>query len=95
MIQTSGVSGEPKALLNCSHNFGGLGDGAKTMVNEKDVLKVLSQVEEPELHRDLVSLNMIKDITVDDGKVSFTIILTTPACPLTETIEKQAKEAVE
>jgi len=69
--------------------------GAKMVVNEKDVLKALSKVEEPELHRDLVSLNMIKDIAVDDGKVSFTIVLTTPACPLTEVIEKQAREAVE
>ena len=51
------------------------------MVNEKDVLKVLGKVEEPELGRDLVSLNMIKDIAVEDGKVSFTIVLTTPACP--------------
>ncbi len=65
------------------------------VVNEKDVLKALSQVQEPELHRDLVSLNMIKDVAVDDGKVSFTVVLTTPACPLTAVIEKQAREAVE
>jgi ATP-binding protein involved in chromosome partitioning len=64
------------------------------MITEKDVLGVLSKVKEPELGRDLVSLGMVKDITIDGGKVSFTIVLTTPACPLTEVIEQQAKSAV-
>jgi ATP-binding protein involved in chromosome partitioning len=64
------------------------------MATEQDVLNALSKVKEPELGRDLVSLNMIKDIAVDGGQVSFTIVLTTPACPLTEVIEKQAREAV-
>ncbi len=64
------------------------------MPTEKDVLSALSKVQEPELRRDLVSLGMVKDITIDDGKVSLTIVLTTPACPLTEVIEKQARDAV-
>jgi ATP-binding protein involved in chromosome partitioning len=64
------------------------------MATEKDILQVLSKVQEPELHRDLVSLGMIKNLVVEGGRVSFTIVLTTPACPLTEVIEKQAKEAV-
>jgi ATP-binding protein involved in chromosome partitioning len=64
------------------------------MATEKDVLNVLGKVKEPELGRDLVSLGMIKDIVLDGGSVSFTIVLTTPACPLTDVIEKQAKEAV-
>jgi len=64
------------------------------MVTEKDVLGVLSKVKDPELHRDLVSLGMVKDIAINDGKVSLTIVLTTPACPLTNMIEQQAKAAV-
>jgi ATP-binding protein involved in chromosome partitioning len=64
------------------------------MTTEKDILNALSKVKEPELGRDLVSLGMIKDIAVDGGAVSFTIVLTTPACPLTDVIEKQATEAV-
>lgn len=59
------------------------------------VLAALSKVQEPELHKDLVTLNMIRDLTVEDGKVSFTILLTTPACPLRTTIEKEARQAVE
>lgn len=58
------------------------------------VLAALSKVDEPELHRDLVSLNMIRNIKIEDGKVSFEIVLTTPACPLKAKIEKEARFAV-
>jgi ATP-binding protein involved in chromosome partitioning len=64
------------------------------MATEKDVLNALSKVKDPELHRDLVSLGMVKDIVMDGGKVSLTIVLTTPACPLTDVLEKQARDAV-
>jgi len=64
-------------------------------INIDTVLSALSQVQEPELHKDLVSLNMIKDLKVMDGNVSFSIILTTPACPLRNLIEKQAVAAVQ
>ncbi len=63
-------------------------------VTEKAVLEALSQVQEPELHQDLVSLNMIRHLTIEGGKVSFTIMLTTPACPLQSKIEHEAREAV-
>ena len=46
-------------------------------------------MQEPELHRDLVTLNMVKDIWVDDGNVAFTVVLTTPACPLRSQIERK------
>lgn len=59
------------------------------------VLAALGQVQEPELHRDLVSLDMIKDLTVDGGRVGFTVELTTPACPLRDQIEREARQAVE
>jgi len=64
------------------------------MITEKDVLSALSKVKEPELGRDLVSLNMIKDIAIDGSNVSFSIVLTTPACPLAEVIGQQAQAAV-
>lgn len=50
-------------------------------VTQEAVLAALGTVIEPELHRDLVSLNMIRDLKVDGDDVAFTIMLTTPACP--------------
>jgi ATP-binding protein involved in chromosome partitioning len=59
------------------------------------VLDALRQVRDPELHRDIVSLEMIKDLQVEGGRVAFTVVLTTPACPLRETIEHDVREALE
>ncbi len=67
---------------------------AKESVNEKTVMAALSKVQEPELHRDLVSLNMIRDMNIEAGKVSFKVVLTTPACPLKGKIEREAHDAV-
>lgn len=58
------------------------------------IMAALSKVQEPELHRDLVTLNMIKDLKINGDKVSFTIVLTTPACPLKTRIEREARQAV-
>jgi ATP-binding protein involved in chromosome partitioning len=63
-------------------------------VSKEIVMKALGTVQEPELHKDLVALNMIQDLVVDGDKVSFTIILTTPACPLKSYIEQEARKAV-
>lgn len=63
-------------------------------VTQSDVLQALSQVQDPELRRDLVSLNMIKDIEISGSKVAFTVELTTPACPLRHQIQKDAERAV-
>ncbi len=61
----------------------------------EEILEALGKVQEPELHKDLVSLNMIRDLVVgEDGKVSFAVMLTTPACPLRGRIEREAREAV-
>jgi len=60
----------------------------------EDVIKALSSVKDPELGKDLVSLRMIEGITVDDGRVTFTLNLTTPACPLRTRLEDAAREAV-
>ena len=62
-------------------------------ITEKDILAALSKVQEPELHKDLVTLNMIRDLEINGGEVSFNILLTTPACPLKGSIEKAARQA--
>ncbi len=62
---------------------------------KEDILKALGTVNDPDLKRDLVSLGMIKDVAVAEQKVSFTVVLTTPACPLKEKIKKDCIEAVE
>lgn len=64
------------------------------IVNEEAVMSALSKVQEPELHKDLVSLNMIRDVQIENGKVGFTVVLTTPACPLRDQIERESREAV-
>jgi len=64
-------------------------------ISEDQVIEALSHVQEPELHKDLVSLGMIRDIQIIDDKISFTIMLTTPACPLKNQIESEARQAVE
>jgi ATP-binding protein involved in chromosome partitioning len=63
-------------------------------VSEDAVMAALSKVQEPELHDDLVSLNMIRDLQIEDGQVGFTVMLTTPACPLRDQIERESREAV-
>src|SRR5687768_4675341 len=55
------------------------------MTKEK-ILEALSNVQEPDLGEDLVTLNMVKDIEINGNNISFTIVLTTPACPLKEMI---------
>jgi ATP-binding protein involved in chromosome partitioning len=62
--------------------------------DQTDILKALSTVEDPDLHRDLVSLNMIKDVVVGPDSVAFTVVLTTPACPLREKIRQDCEDAV-
>jgi ATP-binding protein involved in chromosome partitioning len=61
---------------------------------QSDITKALSTVNDPDLKRDLVSLGMIKDIKIATDAVSFTVVLTTPACPLKEKIKQDCIEAV-
>ena len=63
------------------------------MTNE-DILKAPSNVQEPDLGKDLVTLNMVKDIVIDGNKVSFTVVLTTPACPLKDMIMNACINAI-
>lgn len=66
----------------------------KQTVTKEAVLAALSKVQEPELHRDLVTLNMIQNIEIRGGEVKFTVMLTTPACPLKSRIEAESRQAV-
>ena len=63
-------------------------------ITKEKVLKALSEVMDPDLGKDLVTLNMIKDIYIKDNYLKFTVELTTPACPLKEMIRKDCENAV-
>lgn len=64
-------------------------------VSKERVLKALSTVDDPDLKKDLVTLNMIQDIAIKGNKVSFKVVLTTPACPLKELIKSNCVAALE
>lgn len=64
------------------------------MTTESAVLDALRSVTDPDLHRDIVSLKFIKNLTIDGPRVSFTIELTTPACPVKDQMREQARAAV-
>ena len=63
------------------------------MTKEK-ILEALSTVQEPDLGRDLVTLNMVQDIVIEKFYVSFTIVLTTPACPLKDKLKNDCINAI-
>lgn len=63
-------------------------------VNEAAVLDALRAVRDPDLHKDIVSLGFVKDLTIDGGRVAFAIELTTPACPVKDLMRDQAHAAV-
>lgn len=58
------------------------------------ILQALSNVQEPDLGKDLVTLNMVKDIAIDGNNVSFTIVLTTPACPMKDMMQRASENAI-
>ena len=64
-------------------------------ITEQDVLKALAAVQDPDLHRDIVSLGFVKDLAVSPSKVSFSIELTTPACPVRDQLAASARQAVQ
>jgi ATP-binding protein involved in chromosome partitioning len=63
-------------------------------LEQAQILQALTAVKDPDLHKDIVKLGFVKDVAVDGGKVSFTIELTTPACPVKEQLKEQARTAV-
>ena len=62
--------------------------------NSELILDALRQINDPDLHKDIVTLGFIKDLAIDGGNVSFRIVLTTPACPVKDQMEGAAKELV-
>ncbi|MBT3189337.1 MAG: Mrp/NBP35 family ATP-binding protein [Anaerolineae bacterium] len=66
-----------------------------TQITKDAILAALSNVMDPDLHKDLVTLNMIRDVVIEGDTVNFSIFLTTPACPLKGKIEADARQAVE
>lgn len=63
-------------------------------VTERDVLDALKGVKDPDLHRDLTDLGMIKDVRVDGRTIALTVNLTTPACPMKAQIERDVRAAL-
>ncbi len=63
-------------------------------MTKEEILKALSNVQEPDLGQDLVTLNMIKDLAINENNVSFTIVLTTPACPMKEHMQNACVNAI-
>lgn len=64
------------------------------MVEEQQILDTLSRIIDPDFNRDIVSLGFVKELKIDGGTVSFSIELTTPACPLSDTFKAQAEQLV-
>ncbi len=63
-------------------------------ISEEKILKALSTVDDPDFKKDLVTLRMIEDIKIEGNKVSFTIVLTTPACPLKDQLQHDCEKAI-
>ena len=63
-------------------------------MTEEAILQALSNVQEPDLGKDLVTLNMVKDVKINGNDVSFTIVLTTPACPMKDMMRTASENAV-
>jgi ATP-binding protein involved in chromosome partitioning len=63
-------------------------------ISESAILDALKAVRDPDLNRDIVSLRFIKNLRIEDGKVAFTIELTTPACPVKDQMRDQARAVV-
>ncbi|MEE9225424.1 MAG: iron-sulfur cluster carrier protein ApbC [Bacteroidota bacterium] len=63
-------------------------------LTKENILDALRNVKDPDLHRDIVSLNFVKDIQIDRGRVDLTIELTTPACPVRDQLKEESSQAV-
>jgi ATP-binding protein involved in chromosome partitioning len=64
------------------------------IITKEQVIEALKNVEDPDLKKDLVTLGMIKDLEVAGKNISFTVVLTTPACPMKELIHKNCVNAI-
>src|SRR5215510_11181131 len=64
------------------------------MMTVEKVVDALKNVQEPDLGKDIVTLNMVKDVVIDGNHVSFTVVLTTPACPMKDMIGNACVNAI-
>jgi ATP-binding protein involved in chromosome partitioning len=69
-------------------------NGSTMQLNESNILDALKNVRDPDLHKDIVTLGFVKDLSLRGKDVSFTIELTTPACPVREELKQQAVQAI-
>jgi len=63
-------------------------------IKKEDIIDALRTVDDPDLHKDLVTLNMVKDVTIEGNKIKVTVELTTPACPLKDKIKNDCINAI-
>ena len=63
-------------------------------ITKEQVIDALKYVDDPDLKKDLVTLGMVKDVEVNGKEVSFTVVLTTPACPMKDMIQKACENAI-
>ncbi len=66
-----------------------------TVATEAEIRTALSQVQDPELHRNIVELGMVRNLVIHEGTVTFTLALTIPGCPLRHRLAGDARVAVE
>jgi ATP-binding protein involved in chromosome partitioning len=66
----------------------------KESVTEKEILRVLSEIQDPDLHCNIVELGFVKNLEIREGKVRFNVELTTPACPVKDQLKAQCVEKV-
>ncbi len=85
---------ESKKYLLILHNQIILKGFRMPEITEKKVLEILSNVNDPDLHKDLVSLNMIKNVKIEERNLSFDVELTTPACPLKDKIQSDCYDEI-
>ncbi|MFV9511623.1 Mrp/NBP35 family ATP-binding protein [Tepidibacillus sp. LV47] len=64
------------------------------MITKEQILEALKGVEDPEIHRSIVELDMVRNITIDGNKVSLEVVLTVPGCPLKVNIQKEVEDAI-
>lgn len=64
------------------------------MITQEQIYNALRNVEDPDLKKDLVTLHMIEDLKIDGNKISFSVVLTTPACPMKAMLENACRNAI-
>ncbi|MBX3245537.1 MAG: DUF59 domain-containing protein, partial [Acidobacteria bacterium] len=65
-----------------------------SQITETVILDSLKQIIDPDLRKDIVTLGFVRDVIINDGDVSFRIVLTTPACPVKDQMQEQAQQIV-